>query len=339
MSRVWGYLMKTKFKIAVFQSVLLLAIMFLQTDNAYAYFRGESISITFKEDEKWEATFNYGFCRLFNMAGPSNECTTYSAGLNNALSWEEELGVKGSRKDNHIVYKGQGYQDLESMLNRSNCCESANIEVRTENDGQRIYFSLKERSDHTLNKWDVDVQGDEIISSNGGDFKWSEKIAGWSEYDEFESLSSDPTTTMEAVLIPKADSKLLILGSILVAVLVVSGLSFTAQKIFGWNTVKKGLIIGLVACSGMLGFSVVISAILGLDFWFVSKLPIDIVFLIVAGLIGGGIGWRYTRTTLLGKRTERQISRFLYAVMFALISGGVLVAVYFIVLIAMFFIT
>jgi hypothetical protein len=271
------------------------------------------------------------------MAGPSNECTTYSAGLNNALSWEEELGVKGSREDDHIVYRGQGYQDLESMLNRSKCCESSNIEVRTENDVQRIYFSLRERSDHTLNKWDVDVQGDEIISSNRGDFMWSEEIAGWSEYDESESLSSDPPIAMEAVLILKADNTLLILGSILVVVLVVSGLSFTAHKIFGWNAVKKGLIVGLIAAFGMLGCSVVIFPA-GLDY--LSDHPpslLNVVFLIVAGLVGGVIGWRVTNARIINGKNGRQILRVLAAIIFALVSGALIGVVHWIVSFAMAF--
>jgi hypothetical protein len=222
-------------------------------------FKGETISITFKEDEKWEATFNYGFCRLFNMAGPSNECTTYAEGRDNALSLAEELDVKASQKEDSITFRANGYQLLESLLNRSKCCESADIEVRTVDGVRKTYFSLDERSDHTLNKWSVTVYGEEILSSNKDDFKWTKEIAGWSEYDESESLSSDPPHRMDAVLIETADNTLFILGSILVVILVVSGLSFTAHKIFGWNIVKKvlkiavGAVIGAMVC-GLVAF-------------------------------------------------------------------------------------
>ena len=102
---------------------------------------------------------------------------------------------------------------------------------------------------------------------------------------------------------------------------------------------SRVLITVLAAFSGMLGCSVVISAIAGLDIWFVSPPPIEIAFVIVAGLIGGGIGRRYTKTPLREKRTERQISRLLTAVLLALISGGVLGAVYFVVFITLYFLT
>lgn len=193
MSRLWENLKNTE-SIARIQSfTLLLVIVILQSDS----YRSEHISIAIKENENWEALFDYEACGL-NMAGMY--CTSFDKGIHEASSWIEELDVEGSRDGGEIYFKGQGYQTLEMMLDRSQCCGSPQIAVHTNNNVQQIYFTLTERGNHNLDSWSVSLKGEDIISSNEIEPGEESGIAWWHATHLSENRSSNQSGVMEAIL-------------------------------------------------------------------------------------------------------------------------------------------
>ncbi len=194
MSRLRENVKRKLASLARIQSItLLLVIATLQSES----YRGEHISIALKENEKWEALFDYSSWGL-NMTGFTS--TIFDKGFNEASSWIEELDVEGSREYGEVYFKGQGYHTLEMMLDRSQCCESAQIAVLTNNNVQQIYFTLKERGYHNLTNWSVSLKGGGIISSNEIEPGEERGIAWWNARHLSENRSSNPSGVMEAIL-------------------------------------------------------------------------------------------------------------------------------------------
>jgi len=119
------------------------------------------------------------------------------------------LGISGYRRGETVIFEGQGYDLLEEMLDRSQCCESAVIELRSDAGEHWIYFSLKEKDNAFQGRdewdWTITLVGSEVISSSGfnpgetlGQTQWTVSRSSWSS--EENRLRNRPKKEMVALL-------------------------------------------------------------------------------------------------------------------------------------------
>jgi hypothetical protein len=147
----------------------------------------EEISIVFREEEKWAANVSYDPEWVIGGGNPNKDFTIE---IEEALSKAEELGVRGSRKADSLDFGGQGYNGLEELLELSRCCESAEIDIRTEDGERRVHFTLFEKDDPMVD-WEINLYGDEIVSNSQ---TWHEERKGqaiWSEWHGKDDLKAD----------------------------------------------------------------------------------------------------------------------------------------------------
>lgn len=121
----------------------------------------EDISIVFMEDEKWAGNVSYGRVAL------NDPSIAHKDEIEVALWMADQFGARGFPRDDSLYFEGQGYSGLEELLELSQCCESAEIDIRNEDGERRVHFTLYEKENSDI-EWELNLYGTEIISTSQG---------------------------------------------------------------------------------------------------------------------------------------------------------------------------